>query len=149
MKDVLRRNNVNITGRGEQVMLFVHGFGCDQTVWKKIVPSFSDEYRIILFDFVGAGMSDVSAYDKSRYASLDGYAEDILEIAEVLNLQNIILVGHSVSCMIGVLAAIKNPGIFQKLLFIGPSPKYLNDGDYVGGFEKKDLDHLFELMDND
>jgi sigma-B regulation protein RsbQ len=149
MKDILRRNNVNITGKGAQTMLFVHGFGCDQTVWKKMVPAFIDNYKIILFDFVGAGMSDVFAYDRSRYGTLNGYAEDILEIAEVLNLENIILVAHSVSCMTGALAAIKNPGIFEKLIFIGPSPRYLNDADYIGGFEKKDLDHLFELMDDD
>src|ERR1700733_8346283 len=99
MTDILRRNNVNVMGKGEKTILFVHGFGCDQTVWKKIIPAFINHYRIILFDFVGAGKSDVSAYYKTRYSQLEGYAEDTLEVCEALNLQNIILVGHSVSCM--------------------------------------------------
>jgi sigma-B regulation protein RsbQ len=149
MKDILRRNNVNITGKGERTMLFVHGFGCDQTVWEKMLPAFRDHYRMILFDFVGAGKSDIASYDSSRYATLEGYAEDILEIAQVLNLRQIILVAHSVSCIIGSLAAIKSPDVFEKLIFLGPSPRYLNDEHYIGGLEKKDLDLLFELMDDD
>jgi len=149
MKDILRRNNVNIVGQGEEIMLMVHGFGCDQTVWKHIIPSFVNEYKIVLFDFVGAGKSDISAYSKSRYGKLDGYAEDVLEVCHTLRLQNVIFVGHSVSCMIGALAAIKEPFLFKKLVFVGPSPRYLNDVGYQGGFEREEIDLLFELMDDD
>jgi sigma-B regulation protein RsbQ len=148
MQDVLKRNNVNILGEGKEIMLFVHGFGCDQTVWKHIFPAFEQDYKIVLFDFVGAGESDISQYDKSRYSRLEGYAEDILEICYELKLCDIIFVGHSVSCMIGALAAIKVPSIFKKLVLVGPSPRYLNDDGYIGGFEKKDLEILFELMDD-
>jgi sigma-B regulation protein RsbQ len=149
MKDILKRNNVQIAGKGDKVMLFAHGFGCDQSVWKDIVPAFENDYKIVVFDYVGAGKSDIAAYDEIRYSSLNGYAEDILDICHALDLKNIIFVGHSVSSMIGALAAIKEPGIFDKLIFVGPSPRYLNDEDYNGGYEKEDLDLLFKLMDED
>ena len=148
MINILRRNNVSVFGNGEKTILFAHGFGCDQTVWKNITPAFAANYEIVLFDFVGAGKSDISAYDKSRYCRLEGYAEDVLEICKELNLKDVIFIGHSVSCMIGALAAIKEPAFFEKLVFVGPSPRYLNDEGYVGGYDGEDLELLFGLMDD-
>jgi sigma-B regulation protein RsbQ len=146
--DVLRRNNVRTFGKGEQPMLFAHGFGCDQNMWRFITPEFENEYRIVLFDYVGSGRSDLSAYDAERYATLEGYAQDVLDIVRTLDLREIIFVGHSVSSMIGVLAANEEPDRFEQLIMIGPSPRYINDGSYVGGFERKDIDGLFEMMDH-
>jgi sigma-B regulation protein RsbQ len=144
----VRRNNVKISGRGTQPIMFAHGFGCDQQSWQFITDAFEDDYKVILFDYVGAGHSDLSAFDPSKYSSLEGYAEDVLYICEELDLRNVIFVGHSVSSMIGILAANKNPEYFEKLILIGPSPRYLNDEGYVGGFERKDLENLFEFMDS-
>ncbi len=149
MTNILKRNNVTITGKGDKVMLFAHGFGCSQNAWKRITPAFADAYKIILFDYVGAGKSDTSAYDKMKYSTLDGYATDILEICRELNIKDAIFIGHSVSCMIGALASIKEPSLFNKLVFIAPSPSYLNEEGYVGGFEKEEIDSIFELMDED
>jgi len=148
MNPVLQRNNVQILGKGTQVMLFAHGFGCDQQSWQFIVDSFTDDYKVILFDYVGAGKSDLGQYDKARYNTLDGYAQDVLDICEALDLHQVFFVGHSVSSMIGLLAAIKAPQYFKKLIFIGPSPRYLNEAGYVGGFEADDLASLFEFMDS-
>ena len=147
MTDVLRRNNVKVLGSGTQPMLFAHGFGCDQNMWRYLVPAFEREYRIVLFDYVGAGKSDLSAYDEQRYSTLDGYAQDVLEICAALDLRDVIFVGHSVSSMIGVLAAKREPERFARLIMVGPSPRYLNDADYVGGFAREDLEGLLELMD--
>ncbi|MDP9190120.1 MAG: alpha/beta hydrolase [Acidobacteriota bacterium] len=144
---VIARNNVKVFGKGTRPMLFAHGFGCDQNMWRLITPAFEDDYRIVLFDYVGAGKSDLSAYDEKRYATLDGYARDVLEICSALDLEDVIFVGHSVSSMIGVLAAAKEPQRFSRLLMIGPSPRYVNDAEYVGGFERKDLEGLLDLMD--
>ena len=149
MIDVLKRNNVNIIGKGDKVILFAHGFGCSQNAWKRIISSFAEEYKLVLFDYVGAGKSDISAYDNSRYNSLDGYAMDIIEICDELKIKDAIFIGHSVSAMIGALVAIKHPCIFKKLIFIAPSPCYINEEGYVGGFEKEDIDALLELMEND
>ena len=129
-------------------MLFAHGFGCDQNMWRFVTGAFEKEYKIVLFDYVGSGESDLSAYDPNRYSSLDGYARDVLDIVEALDLRNIIFVGHSVSSMVGVLAANAAPDRFDKLILIGPSPRYINDGGYVGGFERKDIEGLFDLMDH-
>jgi sigma-B regulation protein RsbQ len=148
LNPILKRNNVTIAGRGRQVMLFAHGFGCDQQSWQFVVDAFTDDYKVILFDYVGAGKSDLSQYDTVKYASLEGYAQDVLDICEALDLSEVIFVGHSVSSMIGLLAAVKEPQYFKKLVFIGPSPRYLNDEGYTGGFEKADLDSLFEFMDS-
>lgn len=145
---VKKRNNISIFGKGKQPMLFAHGFGCDKNVWRYITPAFEEDYKIVLFDYVGAGKSDLTAYDKERYDSLEGYAQDILEICASLDLQNVIFVGHSVSSMIGVLAAKEKPEFFDSLIFIGPSPKYINDSGYVGGFERKDIEDLLEVMDS-
>jgi sigma-B regulation protein RsbQ len=148
MESVLKRNNVQVFGGGEQVMLFAHGFGCDQQSWKFIIDAFTAEHKVILFDYVGSGKSDISQYTSAKYGKLDGYAEDVLDVCAALNLKDVIFVGHSVSSMIGLLAAIKKPEHFKKLVFIGPSPRYLNDEGYTGGFERADLESLFEFMDS-
>jgi sigma-B regulation protein RsbQ len=146
--DVLRRNNVKTLGTGTQPMLFAHGFGCDQNMWRFVAPAFADDYRIVLFDYVGSGQSDLGAYDAERYSTLGGYAQDVLDIVNALDLRDVIFVGHSVSSMIGVLAANREPARFAKLIMIGPSPRYVNDGpDYTGGFERGDIEQLFETMD--
>jgi sigma-B regulation protein RsbQ len=145
--DVLRRNNVKISGRGTRPMLFAHGFGCDQNMWRYVTPAFEDDYRLILFDYVGSGKSDLAAYDESRYATLDGYAQDVLDICAALELHDVIFVGHSVSSMIGVLAANREPERFSRLILIGPSPRYINEPGYTGGFERADIEGLLDLMD--
>ena len=144
---VIRRNNVRISGKGTQPMLFAHGFGCDQNMWRYITPAFENHYKIILFDYVGAGKSDKSAYNKERYASLQGYAKDVLEICEELQLRDVVFVGHSVSSMIGMLAAIEEPDYFSRMIMVGPSPSYINDGDYKGGFSRADIEGLLETME--
>jgi sigma-B regulation protein RsbQ len=142
------RNAVTVTGNPSgQPMMFVHGYGCDQNMWRYITPHFEDDYRIVLFDYVGAGGSDIAAYDHERYGSLDGYAQDVLDIIEALDLSDVVFVGHSVSSMIGVLAANRQPDRFAHLLLIAPSPRYINDAPYIGGFEKGDIEGLFEMMD--
>lgn len=128
-------------------MLFAHGFGCDQNMWRYITPAFENDYKIILFDYVGAGKSDKSAYNEERYASLEGYAQDVLEICEELQLSDVVFVGHSVSAMIGTLAAIEAPHYFSHLVMVGPSPRYINADGYVGGFEQKDIEGLLETME--
>jgi sigma-B regulation protein RsbQ len=147
MTDILMRNNVKVTGSGTQPMIFAHGFGCDQNMWRYITPAFERDYRIILFDYVGSGRSDVSAYDAERYSTLDGYASDVLEICEALDLHDVVFVGHSVSSMIGVLAANRRPGLFSRLIMVGPSPRYINDDGYTGGFDRPDIEGLLDLMD--
>lgn len=148
MVNVIKRNNVRIIGEGDQSIILAHGFGCSQNVWRHLVAVYKTKFKLILFDFVGAGQSDLSAYNSKRYSSLDGYAKDVLEIIEVLNLKDTLFIGHSVSCMIGVKAAIAQPSYFKKLIFISPSPCYINDKEYIGGLEKEDLNNLLELMDN-
>jgi sigma-B regulation protein RsbQ len=149
VNDILQRNNVIVKWKGEKVMLFAHGFGCDQNAWRRITDAFADDFKLILIDYVGAGKSDIEAYDKTKYSTLDGYINDILEICYELKVTDAIFVGHSVSCMIGALASIKEPEVFKKLIFIGPSPCYINCDGYTGGFDKEDLDFLFEVMDDD
>jgi len=148
MSTILKRNNVNVIGEGEQVMLFAHGFGCDQRSWQFIVDAFTPDHKVVLFDYVGSGESDLSAYSSAKYGQLDGYAQDLLDVCEALDLKQVIFVGHSVSAMIGLLAAIRKPEYFKKMVFIGPSPRYINDEQYTGGFERKDLESLFEFMDS-
>lgn len=129
-------------------MLFAHGFGCDQHMWRYAAPRFEDEFRVVLFDHVGAGKSDLSAYDPQRYSSLSGYAEDVVAIGTELGLRDVIFVGHSVSAMIGVLAAAVAPELFAKLVLVGPSARYLNDADYVGGFSAEDINDLLESLES-
>ncbi|HEV2914814.1 MAG TPA: alpha/beta hydrolase [Pyrinomonadaceae bacterium] len=146
--DILVRNNVKVSGRGTQPMLFAHGFGCDQNMWRFVTPAFEDDYKIVLFDYVGSGKSDLRAYSTERYASLDGYAQDVLDICAELNLTNTIFVGHSVSTVIGMLASIREPERFDRLILVGPSPRYINDPpDYVGGFERADIVGLLDVME--
>jgi sigma-B regulation protein RsbQ len=145
----MERNNVRLAGRaGGQPMLFAHGYGCDQHMWRFVTPSFADAFRIVLFDYVGAGGSDLSAYDPARYGSLQGYADDVLDICRELDLRDVIFVGHSVSSMIGVLAANAEPERFAKLVLVGPSPRYINDGSYVGGFNGDDITELLDSVDS-
>jgi sigma-B regulation protein RsbQ len=143
------RNNVKISGDlSGQPIIFAHGYGCDQNMWRFVAPSFENQYKVVLFDHVGAGNSDLSAFDKEKYATLQGYADDILQIAHELKLENVIFVGHSVSATIGILAALREPSMFDRLILIGPSPRYINDGDYHGGFSREDIDGLLEFLDS-
>jgi sigma-B regulation protein RsbQ len=147
--DVLERNNVKVAGRPDgRPMVFSHGFGCDQEMWRFVAPAFEDEYKIVLFDHVGAGRSHLSAYDPERYGSLAGYAEDLVEICRALELEDAIFVGHSVSAMIGVLAAEREPRHFGKLVLVGPSPRYIDDEGYRGGFSAADIEELLESLDS-
>jgi sigma-B regulation protein RsbQ len=142
-----KRNNVRIAGSGTQVMLFAHGFGCDQAMWRFVAPAFESDYKVVLFDYVGSGKSDWSAYDDNRYRDLRGYARDVLDVVEAFDLREVIFVGHSVSAMIGMLAAIEAPDRFERLVRIGPSPCYVNEPGYVGGFERADIEGLLDLME--
>src|SRR3954467_6842546 len=147
--DVLTRSNVQVHGRTDAPpMVFSHGFGCDQNMWRFVWPQFSDEFRVVLFDHVGHGRSDRSAFDPARCAALDGYARDVLEIMEALELEDVVYVGHSVSAMIGVLASNMEPERFGRLVLIGPSPRYVDDGDYVGGFSAQDIEGLLSSLDS-
>lgn len=144
----IKRNNVVINGNGENVIMFAHGFGCDQNMWRYVYPAFQDNYTTVLFDHVGAGNSDLSAYSFQKYDELEGYAEDIVEIAKELNIKDAVFVGHSVSAIMGLIAANKAPDIFKSLILIGPSPSYINQGDYIGGFSSSEIDELLESMNN-
>jgi sigma-B regulation protein RsbQ len=145
---ILSRNNVQVLGEGRQPLMLAHGFGCDQNMWRLVVPAFENEFRIILFDHVGSGRSDLSAYDIERHGTLQGYADDLIEICEALELSDIVFVGHSVSCMIGLLASIRRPELFARLVLIGPSPCYINHPpDYIGGFDKSDIEELMGMME--
>ena len=145
----LERNNVTIHGVPDgPPMLFAHGFGCDQNMWRFVWPAFADRYRIVLFDHVGAGGSDASAFDPQRYATLEGYAGDVLAICEELGLRDVVFVGHSVSAMIGVVAAASRPERFDRLVLVSPSPRYLDDDGYVGGFSREDIDGLLESLES-
>jgi sigma-B regulation protein RsbQ len=129
-------------------MLFAHGFGCDQNMWRFVTPAFEKDYQIVLFDYVGSGRSDLQAYDPERYANLDGYAQDVLDICAALELKNALYVGHSVSGVIGMLASIREPDRFKRLILIGPSPCYINDQpSYVGGFERSDIEDMLNVME--
>ena len=146
--EMLRRNNVRILGDRERTLLLAHGFGCDQHMWRFIAPSLMQRYRIVLFDYVGSGQSELKAYDSGRYSRLEGYAEDILEICDALELDGATFVGHSVSSMIGLIAAMDEPRFFDRLIMICPSPCFLNKPpDYRGGFDARDLEGLLDLMD--
>jgi sigma-B regulation protein RsbQ len=145
---VLDRNNVKVSGDGDPPIVFAHGFGCDQSMWRFVAPSFVDSHKVVLFDHVGAGRSDLAAFSKSKYATLQGYADDVIEIVETLGLRNSVFVGHSVSAMIGALASIKAPDVFSKLIMVGPSPRYINDVGYVGGFTESQIEGLLEFLDS-
>lgn len=144
----IQRNNVKITGSGPRVVMFAHGYGCDQNMWRAVVPSFEKDFTIVLFDYVGSGKSDPAAFSRTHYSTLRGYASDVIDIIDELKLGRVNFIGHSVSSMIGALAAIERPELFENLVMIGPSPSYLNDGAYVGGFERSDIDELLEVLEN-
>jgi sigma-B regulation protein RsbQ len=127
-------------------MLFAHGFGCDQNMWRFVAPAFEPDFKTILFDHVGAGNSDLSAYDPEKYSSLDGYAEDVVQIGRELDLKGGVFVGHSVSAMIGILASLKAPDLFESLVLVGPSARYINDGGYTGGFTAEQINELLEFL---
>src|ERR1700709_453539 len=146
--DVRARNNVHVSGRGDHAMIFAHGFGCDQNMWRFVAPEFEGDFKVVLFDHVGAGGSDLSAYDKSKYSSLNGYADDLVEIAHDLDLKDAVFVGPSVSAMIGLLASLKAPDLFGKMVLVGPSPRYIDDGEYIGGFSEKQIAELLEFLED-
>ena len=148
VSDIDRRNNVHVSGDGETTVVFAHGFGCDQNMWRLVAPTFQNRFRTLTFDLVGSGNSDLSAYDRDKYGSLSGYAGDLLEIIERHATGPVIFVGHSVSAMIGLLATIEAPERFLAQVMIGPSPCYINDGDYVGGFAREDIDELLATVDS-
>ncbi len=146
--NVHHRNNIRIQGSGPATLVFAHGFGCDQNMWRLMAPRFADRYKVVTFDLVGAGQSDLDAYDGAKYSSLEGYADDLLEVVRDVAAGPAIFVGHSVSGMIGVLAELKSPGTFAANVMIGPSPCYIDDGDYVGGFAREDIDSLLDTLDS-
>ncbi|GAB2943978.1 alpha/beta hydrolase [Hymenobacter coalescens] len=148
--DVLQRNHVTVTGAGEQAVVFVHGFGCDQHMWRLVAPAYEARYRVVLLDLVGAGSSDLTAYDPARYHSLQAHADDVLEVLRALNLREVVLVGHSVSATIVMLAAISEPARVARVVLVAPSPRFLNDAasGYTGGFERADIEELLAAMDD-
>lgn len=143
---VLDRHNVHVAGAGRP-MMFVHGFGCDQNMWRLLAPHFARSHQVVLLDLVGSGKSDLSAYDREKYGSLHGHAADICEVIDELRLSDVVFVGHSVSAMIGMLANLQCPAVFGAQVMVGPSPSYINDGAYVGGFERSDIEQLLETLE--
>jgi sigma-B regulation protein RsbQ len=141
------RNNVRVSGTGTRPMLFAHGFGCDQGMWRFVAPAFEDDFQVVRFDYVGCGKSDWSAYSEERYSTLQGYVRDVLDIVEAFDLRDVTFVGHSVSSVIGLLASLAAPQRFAREILIGPSPCYVNDAGYVGGFERADIEGLLDLME--
>lgn len=145
---ILLRNNIHVSGKGSTAIVFAHGFGCDQTMWRYLAPAFQDRYKVVLFDLVGSGKSDLSAYDFQKYGSLQGYADDLVEIIDEVTDSPVIFVGHSVSAVIGLLASVSAPEKFKCQIMVGPSPCYINDGDYIGGFSRADIEELCDTIDN-
>jgi sigma-B regulation protein RsbQ len=143
---VIERNNVVTAGAAAKAMVFAHGFGCDQNMWRFVAPAFEGEFTTILYDQVGAGQSDLSAYDHAKYSTLHGYADDLVEIGSALALRKAVFVGHSVSAMIGALASIKAPELFEKLVMVGPSPRYIDDAGYHGGFSAQQIEELLSFL---
>jgi sigma-B regulation protein RsbQ len=145
--NLTKRHNIAVQGDGPMTMLFAHGFGCDQTMWRFLAPHYATRYRTVRYDLVGSGMSDLSAYDRGKYGSLQGHADDALEIAAAYGDGPVVFVGHSVSAMIGLLAGVRDPERIAAHIMLGPSPCYIDDGDYVGGFSRADIDGLLETME--
>lgn len=147
--DIIQRNNVKVRGSDGPVLLFAHGFGCNQNMWDRVTPAFASTHRQVLFDYVGSGQSELAAFDPQRYSRLDGYAQDVLDVCDALDLRSgVTFVGHSVSGSVGLLASIARPELFDRLVLLGPSPCFLNHPpDYLGGFEAEDLEGLLALMD--
>jgi sigma-B regulation protein RsbQ len=148
-EEILARNNINISGSGDKTLLLAHGFGCDQNMWRFLLPELEKRFKVILFDYVGSGSSDLSAFSQSRYSSLEGYAKDLEEILVMLDLRDVSVIGHSVSSMIAGIASTNIRDRISDLTMIGPSPCFINSPpDYVGGFEKQDIEELINLIDN-
>jgi sigma-B regulation protein RsbQ len=150
MQDILDRHHVRVSGRGTRTMVFAHGFGCDQNMWRWVAPAFEERFRVVLFDHIGAGRSDLSAFDRERHGSLEGYAEDVVALCRALDVRNGVFVGHSVSAMIGVIAARRAPELFDDLVLVGPSPRYIDDpaSGYVGGFSASQIEELLDFLDS-
>lgn len=146
--NVHARNNIHIIGDGPTTLVFAHGFGCDQNMWRYLTPSFTERFKVVLFDLVGSGKSDLSAYDFDKYGTLHGYADDLIEVIDSVASQPIIFIGHSVSATIGLLASVKAPEKFACQIMVGPSPCYINDGDYNGGFSRADIEELCDTIDS-
>jgi sigma-B regulation protein RsbQ len=146
---VLKRSNVVISGLDStKAIVFLHGLGADQNSWRLLAPAFEDRYKVVLMDLVGAGMSDIGAYDYAKYGSLRAHADDLLAVLHELGLYEVLFVGHSVSSIIGILAAIKEPERFGRLVLLAPSPRFINTEGYIGGFEQKDINELLATMEN-
>jgi sigma-B regulation protein RsbQ len=145
--ELIKKNNIKLIGEGEKILFFIHGYGCNQEMWRFITPSFIDNHKIVLIDLVGTGDSDIKAYDYLKYNTLDGYADDIIEICDSFSLQNSVLIGHSVGAMIATLAANKRPELFSKVIMIAPSPRYINETGYIGGFNQEDINEMIEILD--
>ncbi|SAK94850.1 alpha/beta hydrolase [Caballeronia catudaia] len=146
--NIIQRNNMRVVGDSQRTMLFSHGFGCDQSMWRYVAPTFEARYRTVLFDLVGSGRSDLASYDFAKYSSLYGYVDDVLEILDEVEASRVVFVGHSVSAMIGMLAAIKAPERFAANVMVGPSPSFISDGEYPGGFARADIEELLETLEN-
>ncbi len=145
---IVKRNNVKVVGDGSRVAMMAHGFGCDQTMWRFLMPLLEQEFRLVLFDYTGCGQSDPNCYDRDKYHTLHGYAQDLIDVCDALSLESVVLFGHSVSSTIGIIAASQRPEMFAEMVLICPSPCFLNyPPDYHGGFEKADLEELLNLMD--
>lgn len=146
--NALQRNHVRTFGGQKPALVYANGFGCNQNMWTEVVEELKGSFAQVLFDYVGAGNSDLSAYDPDRYSSLQGYVQDLIEVCEATEVAgNAVLVAHSVSCSIGMLAAVQRPDLFRQLVLLGPNPCFVNEPGYVGGFERTDLEELLELMD--
>lgn len=147
---VSERHNVKLRGSGQRSMMFAHGFGCDQNMWRFVTPAFEDRFRVVLFDLMGVGGSDLDAFDPDKYSKLEGYAEDVVQLAEELSLRDAVFVGHSVSGMIGLLAARQAPHLFSELVMVGPSPRYIDEpaSGYVGGFSEAQIHELLDFLDS-
>lgn len=145
---ITRKHNINIFGEGSRTLVFAHGYGCDQDMWRPVADQFADSYRVVLFDYVGFGASDLSAYNSEKYSTLQGYADDVVAIGQALKLSGAVFIGHSVSAMIGAIAHITAPGIFTNLVMVGPSPNYLQDDDYDGGFSREQIDEMLDFLES-
>lgn len=147
--EILRRNAVTVLGpESDEVIVFAHGYGTDQSLWRHIAEPFADERRVVLFDYVGSGASDLSAYDESRYDSLEGYADDLIEVLDALGASGVVLVAHSISSMIGALVSIRRPELLREIVMVCPSPRYIDDDDgYAGGFSRDDVQGLLTALE--
>ena len=149
--DVLVRNDVRVLGPVDApVMLMVHGFGCDQSMFRRLVPHLDDTFRVVLFDHVGSGGSDIDAYDPGQYDTLDRYVLDLIEVCDALALEDVTVVAHSIGAMMAIDAAVRRPGLFARMVLLAPSPSYLDDAatGYVGGMSRRDVDELLDSLDD-